>query len=196
VTTIESFVERLKQDGIDAGRKEAERIIAEVEAKAQATLVEAEAVARQRLLEAETQAQRLQEQVKGELALAARDVEARLRERLQRSMAALLHQTTRTALADPQVLAQAIAEVARSQVAGSVMVNNPQQIKDLALQLLGNQAPALDAIRLADGRTEPGFLFRLDQGGVVELDPASVTEHLMSLCGPAVGDILKSAHQP
>lgn len=192
-TTIESFVERIKQDGIDAGQKEAERIIAAAQSQSQEILAATEASTRKLLLDAEKQVQRLQEQVKSELALAARDIEARLRDRLQKSMAALLQHAARTALVDPHVLAQALAEMARSQVTGSITISNAEQIKDLALNLLGKQTPELPSIRLADGRTEPGFHFRLDQGGVVELDPNSVTEHLMSLCGPVVSEILKKA---
>lgn len=196
VASIESFVERLKQDGIDAGQAQAERIIAEAKSKAENILAEAEGHAQKRLAEAHSQATIALERGKSELALAARDIQARLRERLQNSMAAILKQAAQNALADPQVLAQAIAEIARALVTtkgfGDIDLKNADQIKKMALALLGAQAPALESLRLSDGRTQPGFRFHIARGGTVELDPSSVTEHLMNLCGPTVTAILKT----
>lgn len=199
VASIESFVERLKQDGIDAGQTQADRIIAEAKAKAETMVAEAEALAQKRLSEAQAQAAIVLERGKSELALAARDIQARLRERLQNSMAAILKQAAQNALADPQVLAKAIAEIARALAttkgSGDIELKDADQVKKMALALLGAQAPALESLRLSDGRTQPGFRFRSAQGGTIELDPSSVTEHLMNLCGPAVTAILKEETQ-
>lgn len=193
-TSIESFVERLKQDGIDAGQAQADRMIAEAKAKADSILRDAETQAQKRLSEAQAQAAKALERGKSELALAARDIQARLRERLQNSMAAIVKQAANKALIDPQVLAKAIAEIARALAAhkgsGEIELSDAQQVKTMALALLGAQAPALEALRLSDGRTQPGFRFRSAQGGTIELDPSSVTEHIMNLCGPAVTALL------
>ncbi|MEJ2677844.1 MAG: hypothetical protein P8174_02075 [Gemmatimonadota bacterium] len=77
--TLESFVSRLHADGVEAGRKEAERLLQDARDQAEGIIGAAEEEARRIVESAEAKAKRETERVNAELRLAARDAVLQLR---------------------------------------------------------------------------------------------------------------------
>ena len=84
--TVQSFIDTLRSDGVEAGRKAAEEIRREAQQQAEQLIAEAEAKARQIVEEAEQQRQKTIERTRTDLELAARDTVARLRDALSQAV--------------------------------------------------------------------------------------------------------------
>ncbi len=109
---VETLIARLRDEGVGAGRAEAERIVAEAQALARATVEEAQLQAADTLERARRQAANLQRAGEDALKAAARDAVLDLKDFLSRRFAGDVVKTVSTAMRDEELLKRMILAVA------------------------------------------------------------------------------------
>lgn len=204
--TLESFIEKLRAEGVEAGRKAAEEIRREAQQQADQLLRDAEAKARQIVEAAEAEGRRILARTQTDLKLAARDTVARLRDALNQAVIRVLSQAVGRKLQDADFLADLIREIARqyaeADAAGQAVlrVNVPESMR----QRLTHWAIATFhqegrkggiSLELAGALSNAGFEYRVTEG-TIEITPESVvqvlseivTSELHELIGAALGE--------
>jgi V/A-type H+-transporting ATPase subunit E len=118
-TDVATFTRQLRQDGIDAARSEAERIMEEARAQAAGILQEAEATARR--LEADSRAAMERDRTRfgAEIRLAARDTMLAVQQQIEQVVMRLLRAKIDDALAAEEVVRTAIIEIIKHHAPGS-----------------------------------------------------------------------------
>ena len=203
--TIESFVQKLQADGVQAGQQEAEKIRQAAKQQAAETLDQATQQAEKIIADAQTQADDLLARSRTELRLAARDAALRLRDALDRALEAVLARGAREKLGDVaflgEVMHELIAGYAKSHLAGegeplslNVRPELMEKLKDWALAEIGQQR--LDELRgqfdLKGTLAAAGFEYKAG-GATVEVTLDSVVLALKDLVGPSLRDLLDQA---
>ena len=110
--TVESFVAKLRAEGVDAGRQAADKIKADAEAAAAEILRRAEEKAAKVVADAEKRAKSMLARGKTDLELAARDALLGLRQALSNVLVGILMRPVRAELADAGFLKQLIHDIA------------------------------------------------------------------------------------
>ena len=201
--TIESFVAKLQQDGVQAGREEAERIRAEAQRQAETILSDARLKAEAILADARVQADKTLQRVQGELALVSRDAVLRLREALERALKAVLSHKAEIALQDGEFLSRLlhdlVVEYARADCEGrNVMkINVSQQARhqlaEWALREMTHKADqAHMPIDLKGALAHAGFEYSVNDA-TVEVTVDSVAEMLQEMASPRLREIIRQA---
>jgi V/A-type H+/Na+-transporting ATPase subunit E len=201
--TIETFIDRLQADGVEAGREAAAKIRAEAEAEARKIIEQAEQQARRRLAEAETEAEQMRARTETELRLAARDAVRGLQESIERALRAVLTGAVRKKLDDSDFLAELLREVVRRYVEADqegrstieINVSEPmrRRLVDWAIQTFHGDIEALRGhVDLHGTLAGPGFEFTVADG-TVEVTVESVVEVLAGLVGPEVRRLMAEA---
>ena len=90
--TSESFVDKLRVDGVEAGRKAGEQTLRDAEQQSRQLLRDAEAQAKEIIDAAERESDKILARTKTELTLTARATMARLREALSQAATAVLRE--------------------------------------------------------------------------------------------------------
>lgn len=108
---VRSLIERVKSEGVEAGRSEAERIVEEARARAARIVDDARREADQHLGQARERERSEQESGRAALQLAARDAVLRLEEELSRAFARQLSRLVDERLRDPRFLERLILEL-------------------------------------------------------------------------------------
>lgn len=198
--TVESFVETLRADGVEAGRRAAEKIRRDAQQQAEQSVREAEAKARQILEDAERQREMTLERTRTDLELAARDTVAQLRNVLSQAINRLLTRAASTTLDDNGFLKELIRDVAsayaKADATGEQMIDlnvaEPMKHKlaDWALSLLhkGGEGQKL-SLELHGALSTAGFEYKLD-GGTVEVTPESVVQVLSQIVTPQLQELI------
>ncbi len=200
--TLESFIEKLHTEGVEAGLQEAERLRAAAEAESAAALDEAREEARRVTAEAEARASAMVAGAKDEIALAARDVQLDLRARLERTLTSLLRAALERELDDADFLRKLVVEVvgayaqadAEGQGATLEVTVRPEMVERLAAAAPGMLGGALSdgaRIELRGGLDRGGFEYRV-RDAVVEVTPESLAEELTRLVSAQLRDHLRS----
>lgn len=109
---VETLIARLRDEGVGAGRAEAERIVAEAQALARATVEEAQLQATETLERARREANNFRRAGEDALKAAARDTVLDLKDFLTRRFAGDVAKTVSAALRDEELLRQMILAVA------------------------------------------------------------------------------------
>lgn len=118
---VDGLISRLRDEGVDAGRREAERLVREAQAHAREILEKAEASAKAQVAAAAAEAEALRRAGKEALAIAARDAVLDLKDRLCRRFADEVAKTVSGAMRDEELLRQMILAVAgRARTEGGV----------------------------------------------------------------------------
>ena len=205
--TIESFVAKLQSEGVDAGRKQAEKIAAEAQLQADQIISDARKQAEKIISDAQADAANIRTRSQSELELAARDIVLRLRESLSKALTAVLAAGAKAKLEDVEFLGKTLHELIKMYAQSSltsteqVNINVPQEMRgklvDWALNELGKAAvegkhPALD---LQGSLAEAGFTYGID-GATVEVTLSSVSEALCEMIEPSLHEmVIKAAGQ-
>ena len=201
--TIEAFVARLQAEGVEAGRREAAKLVEEAGKKADGLVQAAEARAAKIVADAEVQAQATLAKGKTELQLAARDAVLALRERLGRILRAVLLRKAREALSDANFLKplihDALVEYAKADSEGKDLVKvtvPPEFHSQLAEWLVREVMHRSDVgqIDLKGTLAEAGFEYEI-AGKNVEVTAGSVVEMLSEMVGPALRELLDEAEK-
>jgi vacuolar-type H+-ATPase subunit H len=202
--SIETFVAKLQNDGVEAGRQEAESIVSGAKTEAETIVADAQSQADKIIAQATTDAENLLSRGQTELSLAARDAMLRLQETLSKSLQAILRYQAGENLQDVGFLGKVLHELillyAKDELAsqGGITFNvSPelrQQLVDWALKEIGQDR--LDDIGvhmdLQGTLASAGFEYSA-AGATVEVTLDSVVETLTSLVSPDLRKVLESA---
>jgi V/A-type H+-transporting ATPase subunit E len=202
--TIETFVTKLQQEGVEAGRAEADKIKQEARKQAEQIVDDAQKQAEDIVSQAKKQADELVERSKTELQLAARDTVARLREALTAALQAVLTEAAKSKLEDIDFLGQTLHDIVmsyakadlqhRSVIRINVSSETRDKLKEWAFKEVGQEVveqvrPSLD---LKGRLKKAGFEYRVD-GGTVEVTQDSVVETLCDILTPALRELIDNA---
>jgi len=202
--SIETFVAKLQTEGVQAGRQEADAIIAGAKTEAEKIVADANAQAEKIIAGAKSEAENLLSRGKTELSLAARDAALALQETLSKSLQALLKQHTGETLGDVEFLGKVLHELillyakdemaAKSGITFNVAPELRQKLTDWALKEIGQDR--LDNIGvhmdLKGTLATAGFEYTAG-GATIEVTLDSVVETLTELVGPELKKVLQSA---
>jgi len=108
---VEALIERLRQEGVEKGQQEAEKLIEEAQHRADWLLEQAEQEAKQILEQARLDATRLRKGGEDALKIAARDVQLQLREALARVFADRVRILVSEQLDDARFMQELLREV-------------------------------------------------------------------------------------
>ena len=199
--TIESFVEKLKNEGVEAGQKEADQLKQQAQEQMDRTVADAKHQAEKIIADAQAEAQSIIARSQTELELAARDAALKMRESLTKALQTVMTKPINDQLSDADFLKSLLSEMAAAYVqadvkgGGSVKVNvSPEMAQKLSEWALGKiQAAGREAdIALTDSLKQAGFECTIS-GGTVEITQSSVTESLMELVGPNLRKVFDQA---
>lgn len=201
--TIESFVAKLQAEGVQAGQTAAEKIVAEAKLQAEEIIKQAEAQAAKTISQAETQAAQILQRSRSEMDLAARDVILKLRDALDRALAAVLEKATTKVLVNDEFLANTLHDLvmlyAKADIAGNqrIEINISSELQgklaDWAMKEISSKAEESGiSIELLGSLAGAGFEYSVS-GATVEVTPESVVEVLKDMVNPRLREIIDSA---
>jgi vacuolar-type H+-ATPase subunit H len=200
--TIEAFVAKLRQEGVEAGREAAEKHLAKARQEADAILADARAQARKILSDAQAQAEASQAKARTDLELAARDITLRLRDSLSRAVRQVLAAGAREQLADPEFLGGLLREIVLEYVEADIAKKSSfritvtpemrERLAQWALARLRQPELAGVSIDLKGTLAQDGFEYRAEGAGI-EVTVDSVVEALSELVNPALREMLSHA---
>ena len=203
--TLESFIDRLHADGVEAGRKAAEQIRSEAQEKADQLVRDAEAEARRIVAAAGAEREQILARTRSDLKLAARDTVARLGEALDHAMTTVLAQAVGRKLEDPDFLAELIRDVvdryAKADADGetSIVVNVSEPTRERLTRWVietfhgGSKKDGI-SLDLQGTLSGAGFEYRVTDG-TIAITPESVVHLLSEIVGAELRKLLASALQ-
>jgi len=201
--TIETFVDKLQADGVQAGQQAAEKIRAQADQQAQDIIRQAEAKAKEIIAQAEAETENLRTRVRTELELAARDTVLRLQETVTRALRVVLTDAVDEKLTDAEFLQGLLHEMVMQYVqadaggARRITINLSDQMRrqllDWAVGILRRDLKNVKtAVEIEGTLSEAGFEYTA-AGGTVEVTVDSVTETLSELVAPMVREMIVQA---
>ncbi len=110
---VQALIERLRDEGVQSGQREAEQIIADAQAEAHQVLAQAEAKAKQRLAKAQEDADKLTAAAREALRIAARDTTLDFKERLMVRFSGEVKRLVSEVMKDREIIARMVLEVTR-----------------------------------------------------------------------------------
>jgi V/A-type H+-transporting ATPase subunit E len=150
---VEALIARLKEEGVAAGRAQAERLLDDAQAKARAMVERAEAEATQQIETARKQAESFRRAGEEALRVAARDAVLDLKDQLTRQFAKDVAKTVAAATRDDELLQRMIlAVVDRARTEGEV--DAAEQVR----VLLPREVVGLDDLRRKPEELREGSL--------------------------------------
>ena len=208
-STLESFVARLHDEGVEAGRQEAERLVREARLEADRIVEQARKEAERLSADAEARAAEELSRGRAELEMAARDAVLELSEVLAGGLGALLARSVEEELRDPDflrsLLKEAVGAYARADAEGQrpIEVRVPAELEDqleswafgeLARGIRGGPAgpdgeggagaaDGTNRVELSATLERAGFEYRAVDG-TVEVDVAAAVDLLLGLLTP------------
>jgi vacuolar-type H+-ATPase subunit H len=202
-TNIESFVETLQAEGVDAGKKAAQEIKAQAEEQADQIIAQAKATTEQMIADAQAEAEQIKARMDSSLELATRDTLILLREKLGVLLNALLKQQVEKELSEEETLSAIMREVilAHSKPATgaetTAEIHVPQELQSRLLtgairelaRALKNQNIQTDVKASLD---QAGFEYKID-GSTLEVSAESVAALLADMIDPQLQQILEKA---
>ena len=109
--TFETFVEKLREDGVEAGKAEAAALLAQARKDAESVVSEARSEAEGIVSAARAEAERIAEAQRNELRLAARDALLRLRDGIAATVLSVVRQGVGAELKDDGLLKKLIIDI-------------------------------------------------------------------------------------
>ena len=202
-TNIESFVKTLESEGVDAGKKAAEKIKAEARAKAETMIAEANETADRIIAEAQAEAEKAEARMNSSLKLAARDAIYLLREKLSQQLGVILKLNVEQALKDEETLAHVLREVIPAYAkadAGNKLTAEINVSQDLKSRLLESTLRELaHSLRNQNAQVDVGYNLAKAgfeckiEGSTVEVSTESVTALLAEMIDPELQQFLEKA---
>lgn len=198
--SIESFVKKLQDEGVGAGKEAAEKIKNEAKLEADNIIADAKARADQILDKAKKDSDRQFSRMQTELELAVRDAILKLRETAGNVIFAMLTQKIEKKFSDPDYLGQIIREViiayAKADAAQQpfMEVNISSKMNDqlndgILKNLFQNISQEHEKIALQATLSKAGFEYKI-HGATVEVSPESVSELISEMVSPSFQAIL------
>lgn len=198
-TTIESFVKTLESEGVDAGRKAAQKIEAEAKQKAEQIIAEAKQSGEQIIAEAQTEAEKVKSRMNSSLELATRDAIFQLREKLSQQIDIVLKTNVEQALNDENTLNLVLREVipAYAKAGTKTEITISQDMKsrllETTLRELAHSLKSQDVqMNTRHSLAKSGFEYKIE-GSTVEVSTDSVTSLLTEMIDPDLQQFLAKA---
>ncbi|MFO8009999.1 MAG: hypothetical protein R6U89_04205 [Dehalococcoidia bacterium] len=199
--TIEEFVEKLKAEGVEEGRRQAEQVLREAQQQADRIIADAESKAGDIIAGANKEAESLVSRGHTELELAARDATLKLQDALQRSLMSVIGRAVEEKLNDAEFLKELIQSIVvryiEADIRGSqsVEIDVSPEMRDRLSEWAINQLRQVTAdssiyVDIKDNLRQAGFEVSFE-GATVEITRESVVETLMQLVGPRLREILR-----
>lgn len=213
---VEVLIERLREEGVDKGRQEAERIVRDAEHRAEWLVSQAQEEADRLLVAARAKSERLERSTQEALQVAARDAVLNLKTQLSAQFAAQVrrlvsHQLSNEALLEKLILelmarvredlrldeSEKIAVVLPRDVVGiEELRRRPEQLKEGTLSHFVLSV-AKDMLRdgvsfIFDDEVKSGLMLRLGEGEVeIDLSDQAVAALLMAHLQPRFRALLE-----
>lgn len=200
---IESFVKTLESEGVDAGKRAAEKIEADAREQAEKIIAEGKATAEQIIAEAKADAEKVKARMNSSLELATRDAIFMLREKLSRQLNTLLKWNVDKALSDEDTLASILREVipayakADAEKELTTEINIPKDLKSKLLdgavrELINSLKDKNIQVDVRQNMAKAGFEYKIE-GSTVEVSTESVTALLAEMIDPELQQFLEKA---
>ena len=148
---VEALIERLRDEGVKSGREEAERVVADAEARARWLIEQAQEEADKLIENARTESQALTSSADDALQVAARDMLLSLRERLTHRFAGEVRRLVSDQLKDQEFLKHLILEIAGRQ---KEVIDEGEEVEIL----LPHKALEVAELRKTSGELQDGEL--------------------------------------
>lgn len=148
---VDELIDRLRDEGVRAGRDEAERVVADAEARARWLVEQAQDEANNLIEKARADSQALRSSADDALQVAARDMLLSLRERLTHRFAGEVRRLVSDQLKDKEFLKQLIFEIAGKQ---REIIDEGEEVE----VLLPRKALEVDELRKDSGELQGGEL--------------------------------------
>jgi V/A-type H+-transporting ATPase subunit E len=195
-TDVAAFARQLRQDGIEAARAEAERILAEARGQAAGILQEAGAAAEKAQGEARAEIERERRRFAAEIGMAARDAMLQVRQQIEQVVLRLLRAKIADALATDEVVRTAVSELIRNPAPGSAweIAFGPRIGRDLVAAAVSDLFKGREAtVALVEEFGRSGLEFRSAGGAeVLELSEESVAEAFRRMLSPELTRLIDS----
>ena len=202
-TNIESFVAKLKTEGVDAGKQAAQEIENKANEQAEQIIAKANKNAEQIIAKANNDAQKIQERMQSSLELASRDALLLLQQKLSELLNALLAQEAKKQLSDEETLANVMREIILSHAKNSTQgpvtaeIHVPKETQSRlvtgALRELTRALKSKDIqAEVKSSLEKAGFEYKIE-GCTVEISADSVTALLTDLIDPQLRKFLAQA---
>lgn len=198
--TIESFVAKLKTEGVQQGQRQADELRQQAKQEMDQEIEQARQQAEKIVADAQAQAKSIMERSGTELELAARDAAGKLRESLTSALQAVLTKPVGEQLNDAEFLESIIQDMAtnyaqadaKGETAIKINITDEmkKQLADWAvkkLQIASGQTPTV-----TNNLKQAGFEINAS-GATIEITQESVISTLMELVGPSLRDIFDKA---
>ncbi|MFZ2957320.1 MAG: hypothetical protein WA705_10560 [Candidatus Ozemobacteraceae bacterium] len=192
---VAEFAKRLREDGIDAAKSEAEGILAEARTRASALEAEGRASVDRMLKEAEARIATDKKRAEAEVKLISRDLILGVKRRIEEVTSRLLKERVSKELSSPDTIKSALLELLRGQKTGAEweMSLGPtvgKQLTSFAVNELFKSAGAVGA--LTDGLRQEGFTLR-NRNEVLEVAEDSVTSAFQRLMSVELRKVLDAS---
>jgi hypothetical protein len=203
-TNIESFVKTLESEGVDAGRKAAQKIEAEAKSKAEKIIFEAKETANQIIAEAQAEAEKVKARMNSSLELATRDAILQLREKLSQQLEIILKLNVEKALQDDETLVRVLRETIPAYAKADIEkdlkkteINISSELKsrllETALRELAHSLKKQNVqVNVSHSLAKSGFEYKVE-GSTVEVSTESVTSLLAEMIDPELQQFLSKA---
>lgn len=200
---IESFVKTLESEGVDAGRKAAQKIEDDARTQAKEIIAESKAKAEQIIKEANAEAEKIKTRMNSSLELAARDAILMLRQKLSEQLRNLLQLNVEKTLNNEETLVNVLREVipayaradARQKQNAEISVSETLKsrlIESTLRELQHSLKEKNVEIDVKYNLAKAGFEFKIE-GSTVEVSTESVTALLAEMIDPDLRQFLEKA---
>ena len=202
-TNIESFVKTLESEGVDAGKKAAQKIEADAKIQAEKIIKEGKGKAEQIINQANSEAEKIKARMNSSLELAARDALFMLREKLSEQIKNLLSLNVAKSLNNDETLEKVLREVIPAYAQADASEKQDAQINissSLKSRLLESALRELQhslkeknvEVDVKYNLAKAGFEYKIE-GSTVEVSTESVTSLLAEMIDPDLRQYLEKA---
>lgn len=201
-TNLEAFVKTLESEGVDAGKKAAQKIEAEAQRNAEQIIAQGKVQAEQIIEKANSEAKTIKSRMDSSLKLAARDAILMLREKIREQLNNLLRLNVDKSLGNEQIVtdilrqvipAYAKASADKQKIEMNVSGNLQSNLLEGVLQELKNSLQGQNVeVDVKHNLAKAGFEFKVE-GSTVEVSTESVTEMLAEMIDPDLQKFLAGA---
>jgi V/A-type H+-transporting ATPase subunit E len=195
--SIETFVQRLQEEGVDAGRAEAAKIVDQAKAQADKIIADAQAEAERIRKDAGEKGEQTLRQGRNELQLASRDALLRLRETIVAVLETVLREAAEQTLNDDGFLRVLLHDVCVQYAESDATGDRPVEVRVSEEKLKVATEWAISEMKqrgredwqsridLKGKLKSAGFEYNAT-GGVVEVTPESVASVLGEMLSPRI----------
>lgn len=193
--TVASFAKQLREDGIEAAKAEAAKILADARKEAEKIITSAKAEATKVEKEAQNAIAQNKNSSEAEMRMVARDIIIGLKKKIEDVGMALLGSKVAEALADREVVRTAVIELLKTQQVGKnwEVALSEKIAKPLADVVVASFKEKGATAKLTSDLKKIGFEVRATgENEVFEVTEESVTESFRRLLSPELKKLLEA----